>query len=231
MYYKAKNLYLTSLYKIVVILPFCVLIGLKLDSSQRGSHHTATKIPFMYFFSGIARPQSQFPHSCVCERFTRIVPGSVHIFPAAEQPDRSWEYINRLQTHECGNLDCGGTIPFLEYLFRIFGLGSLQCRKISCTYSLYDKAKNLSLASQYKGVVMLPFCVLIGLKLDSSQRGSPTWGAWVSPLWASPAHAVGGRDILKSRGPLHPLRRPGMRRRMRERGARNRTPPGLDNHM
>jgi hypothetical protein len=30
---------------------------------------TATKIPFMYFFSGNCRPQSQFSHSCVCERF------------------------------------------------------------------------------------------------------------------------------------------------------------------
>ncbi len=28
---------------------------------------------------GIARPQSQFQHSCVCERFF-IIPGSVHIF-------------------------------------------------------------------------------------------------------------------------------------------------------
>ncbi len=45
------------------------------------------------------------------------------IFPAAEQADRSWEYINRLQTHECGNWDCGRAIPFLEYLFQIFGIG------------------------------------------------------------------------------------------------------------
>ncbi len=29
---------------------------------------------------GIARPQSQFPHSCICERFIHILPGSVHIF-------------------------------------------------------------------------------------------------------------------------------------------------------
>jgi hypothetical protein len=37
---------------------------------------------------GIARPQSQFPHSCVCERS--------HVrstyFPAAELADRSWEF-------------------------------------------------------------------------------------------------------------------------------------------
>jgi hypothetical protein len=45
---------------------------------------------------GIARPQSQFPHSCVCERF---------IYSQAQITDGSWEYINRSQTHECGNWD------------------------------------------------------------------------------------------------------------------------------
>jgi hypothetical protein len=58
-------------------------------------------IPFL----GIARPQPQFPHSCVCERFIYIVPGSVYTFPPAEQADRSWEYINLSQTTECGNWD------------------------------------------------------------------------------------------------------------------------------
>jgi hypothetical protein len=29
--------------------------------------NTARKIPLMYSFSGISRPESQFPHSCVCE--------------------------------------------------------------------------------------------------------------------------------------------------------------------
>jgi hypothetical protein len=55
-------------------------------------------IPFL----GIARPQPQFLHSCVCERFD-IFPGSVHIFPQAETAAPSWEYIIRSQTHECGN--------------------------------------------------------------------------------------------------------------------------------
>jgi hypothetical protein len=44
------------------------------------SHRTATKIPFMYSFSGnCAAAQSQFQHSCVCERFF-IFPGLVHLF-------------------------------------------------------------------------------------------------------------------------------------------------------
>jgi hypothetical protein len=67
-------------------------------------------IPFL----GVARPQPQFPISCVCERFIRIFPGSVHIlFPPAEKADPSWKYIIRSQTHECGNWDRGPDIPFL----------------------------------------------------------------------------------------------------------------------
>jgi hypothetical protein len=46
-------------------------------------------IPFL----GIARPQPQFLHSCVCERFTYIFPGSAHIFPPAEMAAPSWEYM------------------------------------------------------------------------------------------------------------------------------------------
>ncbi len=41
---------------------------------------------------------------------------SVPIFmhsAAGKFADRSWEYINRLQTHECGNCDWGRAIPFL----------------------------------------------------------------------------------------------------------------------
>jgi hypothetical protein len=51
---------------------------------------------------GIARPQSQFQHSCVCER--SIYSHNRSAYSSAEKyVDRSWEYINRSQTHECGN--------------------------------------------------------------------------------------------------------------------------------
>ncbi len=46
-------------------------------------------IPFL----GIARPQSQFPHSCVCKGFIFSQDRSTY-FPAAEWADRSWKYIN-----------------------------------------------------------------------------------------------------------------------------------------
>ncbi len=69
---------------------------------------------------GIVRPQSQFPHSCVCERSIYFHDWSTY-FPAAEQADQSWEYINRSQTHEPPQF------LFWEYLFRIFDIVSLQC--------------------------------------------------------------------------------------------------------
>ncbi len=65
---------------------------------------TATKIPFMYSF--------QFPHSCVYERFIYSQDRATYIL----QQNRhigSCECINRSQTHECENRDCGRAIPFL----------------------------------------------------------------------------------------------------------------------
>ncbi len=48
-----------------------------------------------------------FLHLYVCGIYK--FPGSAHLFPAAEQS----EFINRSQTHEFGNWDCGRKIPFL----------------------------------------------------------------------------------------------------------------------
>ncbi len=51
---------------------------------------------------GIARPLFQFPLSCVCERFIYSHNRSAYS-AAGKYVDQSWEYINRSQTHECGN--------------------------------------------------------------------------------------------------------------------------------
>jgi hypothetical protein len=79
----------------------------------RDLSYTATKIPFIYSFSGnsaASAPISTF----MCLWAIYIVPGSVYIFPPAEQGYRSWKYINRSQTHECRNWNCRGPdIPFL----------------------------------------------------------------------------------------------------------------------
>ncbi len=54
--------------------------------------------------------ESQFPHSCVCERLIYSHDWSA-LFAAGNYVDRSWEYINRSQTHECENWDRDRAIP------------------------------------------------------------------------------------------------------------------------
>ncbi len=61
---------------------------------------------------GITRPQSQFPHSCVCVRFIYSHDRSAYS-AAGKYVNWSWDYINRSQTRECGNWDCGRAIPLL----------------------------------------------------------------------------------------------------------------------
>ncbi len=67
-------------------------------------------IPFLK----IARPQSQFPHSCVCERFIYSQDRSIYFLQQNWQIGRGNIYINCSHTHECGNWDCGRAIPFLR---------------------------------------------------------------------------------------------------------------------
>ncbi len=67
---------------------------------------TNTEIGNKYSQKRNCGPQSQFPHSCVCERFIYSHDRSAY------SADRSWEYRNRSQTHECGNWDWGRTIPW-----------------------------------------------------------------------------------------------------------------------
>jgi hypothetical protein len=52
---------------------------------------------------GIARPQSQFPHSCVCERSVYSHNRSAYFLQQIRQTYRRILYINRSQKHECRN--------------------------------------------------------------------------------------------------------------------------------
>ncbi len=81
--------------------------------------HTAQQFEFMYSQKRIARPRSQFPRSCVCERsiYSHVRP---IYFPAAEKAARPEKNINRSQNHECRNWDCSRAVPFLVRFFSNF---------------------------------------------------------------------------------------------------------------
>jgi hypothetical protein len=81
---------------------------------QRKSHLC---IPFL----GIARPQSQFPHSCVCEQFVYSQDLSTY-FPAAEYADRSWKYKNLAQIYECRNWETEHYNSVLEITVSFLGI-------------------------------------------------------------------------------------------------------------
>jgi hypothetical protein len=76
-----------------------------------------------------ARPQSQFPHSCLCELFIYSQDRSTY-FPASRigRPIVVI-YMYRSQTYECGNCDWGRVISFLVIIVSNFGIVSLQCRE------------------------------------------------------------------------------------------------------
>jgi hypothetical protein len=85
---------------------------------------------------GTARPQPQFPHSCVCEQFIYSHDRSTY-FPVAEYAGRSWEYINRTQKHDCMNWVFGRAVPFLgiyvynfqHSIFAVNGYKAAGCKK------------------------------------------------------------------------------------------------------
>ena len=106
----------------------CLVKDTKMDR-QYILHHIANEgrwessinvwIPFMYFqkwncyFQNRITVQcsvSEFLHSYISERFTYFQDQYAYS-AAGKYVDRFWEYINRSQTHECGNWDWGRAIP------------------------------------------------------------------------------------------------------------------------
>jgi hypothetical protein len=93
--------------------------------------YTATAVPLIYSLSGnrLARPQPQFSHSRVLERFIYSQDQSTYFLQQKRQTIVGI-YIIRSQTHEC--IEIGTEAPiilFWEYLLQIFGILSLQCMR------------------------------------------------------------------------------------------------------
>jgi hypothetical protein len=148
---------------------------------------TATKIPFIYSFSGncvVSVPIStaSIPISTfMCPWSIYIFPRSVHVFPAAEKADRSWEYINRSQTHECGNWDFGQAIPFLgifvsNFRYWFFAMWNLK----KTLFSLYLSPNfhiHVSVRELYISMAELPFLLeeICGLILGIYKSLTDTW--------------------------------------------------------
>ncbi len=102
---------------------FKIKIRVKFDSkSLRKCAHCKDKIPkFRNKYSqkrniGVSVPISTFMRLCAIY----IFPRSVCLFCWRKYVDRSWDYINRSQTHECGNWAEAALFPEKEYINGIF---------------------------------------------------------------------------------------------------------------
>jgi hypothetical protein len=78
--------------------------------------YTATKIPFMYSFSG-----NFHIHVSVSDLY--IFPGSVHIFSCSNW---SWKYINLSQIFECRKWETEHYISDLEITISFLGINKWE---------------------------------------------------------------------------------------------------------
>ncbi len=116
-------------------------------------------------------PISIFPYSCVCERLIYSHDRSAYS-AAGKYVDRSWEYINRSQTHRCGNLDWGRAIPFLGihkwnfscsvYKLNHFNTCSVQFGSVHAL--LLSLLKQCEGSSYEQKIIMNMICIILSNK-------------------------------------------------------------------
>ncbi len=95
-----------------------------LENMKRATGHTA-KRHCRKFETIISKKGNNFAASVPISEFRCL--WAIYIYShnrsaysaAGKYVDRSWEYKNRTQTHECGNWDWGFAIPFLEIQYKI----------------------------------------------------------------------------------------------------------------
>ncbi len=85
--------------------------------------HCNENINYVFPFLKIVRPQSQFQHSCVCERFIFPQDWSTYFLQQNRQIYRG--SIKSLTDTWMWNWDWGRAIPLLGIFFPIFGIGSV----------------------------------------------------------------------------------------------------------
>ncbi len=76
--------------------------------------------PIYVFLSGNCT--AQFPHSCVCEQFIYVLPGSVHIFPCSRLGRLILEIYKSLTDIECRNWETEHYNSVLEITVSSLGI-------------------------------------------------------------------------------------------------------------
>ncbi len=103
--------------KILHMYPFFLSCTCKnCPSTLQGKSHLC--IPFL----GIAQPQSQFRHSCVCVRFIYFQDRSTYFLAAERQTNPENKFVNLSQIYECRNWEAEHYTSVLEITVSFLGI-------------------------------------------------------------------------------------------------------------
>ncbi len=142
----------------------------RMNELQRKSHLCFPR-------KGIARPQSQFPHSCVCERFY-IFPGSVHIFSCSRigRPHCKCSVSQFLNSYICER------ILYFQDRSTYFAAGKYvdgSREYINCSQDTWMWKLGLRPRNSQKRTSQMGFSLQCDISIDCSQTnewGNQDWG-------------------------------------------------------